>query len=132
MEFLGFDRVYLQEMMVPKWVHGEKKVAYFIDNKTKVSIPVCALGSSIATSKNGFNAEVIEVKNLKELEILGEKLKGKIVFFNRPMDLENVETFLSYSGCVDQRFFLDLLFKSCRIFRISHRCKYFISCAAKC
>lgn len=103
MESIGFDRVYLQEMMVPKWVRGEKEIAYIIDNKSKVNIPVCALGGSIATSKNGLTAEVVEVKSLKELEILGEKLKGKIVFFNRPMDPENVETFLSYSGCVDQR-----------------------------
>jgi hypothetical protein len=103
MESIGFDRVYLQEMMVPKWVRGEKEIAYFIDKKTKVNIPVCALGGSIATSKNGITAEVVEVKSLKELETLGEKLKGKIVFFNRPMDSENVETFLSYSGCVDQR-----------------------------
>jgi hypothetical protein len=103
METLGFDRVYLQEMMVPKWVRGEKEIAYIIDNKSKVNIPVCALGGSIATSKNGITAEVIEVKSLKELETLGEQLKGKIVFFNRPMDPENIEAFISYSGCVDQR-----------------------------
>lgn len=105
MESIGFDRVYLQEMMVPKWVRGEKEIAYFMDKKTKVKIPVCALGGSVATSKNGITAEVVEVKSLKELETLGEKLKGKIVFFNRPMEPENVETFLSYSGCVDQRSF---------------------------
>lgn len=103
MESIGFDRVYLQEMMVPKWVRGEKEIAYFMDKKTKVNIPVCALGGSVATPKNGVTAEVVEVKSLKELETLGEKLKGKIVFFNRPMEPENVETFLSYSGCVDQR-----------------------------
>lgn len=103
METLGFDRVYLQEMMVPKWVRGEKEIAYIIDNKSKVNIPVCALGGSIATSKNGITAEVVEVKSLKELETLGETLKGKIVFFNRPMDPEHVETFLAYRGCVDQR-----------------------------
>ena len=103
MENLGFDRVHLQEVMVPKWVRGEKEIAYIIDNKSKVNIPVCALGGSIATSKSGITAEVVEVRSLKELETLGEKLKGKIVFFNRPMDPENIEAFVSYSGCVDQR-----------------------------
>jgi hypothetical protein len=103
METLGFDRVYLQKMMVPKWVRGEKEISYIIDNKSKINIPVCALGGSIATPKNGITAEVIEVKSIKELETLGEKLKGKIVFFNRPMDPENIEAFKSYSGCVDQR-----------------------------
>ncbi|QBN17987.1 M28 family peptidase [Flavobacterium nackdongense] len=103
LETLGFDRVYLQEMMVPKWVRGEKESAYILDNKSKINVPVCALGGSIATPKNGLTAEVIEVKSIKELETLGGKLKGKIVFYNRPMEPENIETFLSYRGCVDQR-----------------------------
>jgi hypothetical protein len=104
LETLGFDRVYLQEVMVPKWVRGEKETAYILDNKIKTNIPVCALGGSVATPKNGITAEVIEVKGIKELEALGEKIKGKIVFFNRPMEPENIETFVSYSGCVDQRY----------------------------
>ncbi|WP_338407494.1 M28 family peptidase [uncultured Flavobacterium sp.] len=104
LETLGFDRVYLQEMMVPKWVRGEKETAYILDNKTKINIPVCALGSSIATPKGGITAEVIEVNGIKELESLGDKIKGKIVFFNRPMEQENIETFKSYGSCVDQRF----------------------------
>jgi hypothetical protein len=104
LETLGFDRVYLQEVMVPKWVRGEKEIAYILNNKTKINIPVCALGSSIATPKGGITAEVIEVNGIKELEALGEKIKGKIVFFNRPMEQENIETFKSYGSCVDQRF----------------------------
>ena len=81
LETLGLDKVYLQEVMVPKWVRGEKETAYFMDNKTKVTVPICALGGSIATSKSGLTAEVVEVKSLKELETLGdEKLKGKIIF----------------------------------------------------
>ena len=104
LETLGFDRVYLQEVMVPKWVRGAKESAYFLDNKTKIDIPVCALGGSIATQKNGIFAEVIEVNGIKELNALSEKIKGKIVFFNRPMEPENIETFKSYGACVDQRF----------------------------
>jgi hypothetical protein len=105
LETLGLDRVYLQEVMVPKWVRGEKEVAYIIDNKSKISIPVCALGGSVATPKNGLTAAVIEVHSIKEIAELGEdKIKGKIVFFNRPMQADNIETFTSYGGCVDQRF----------------------------
>lgn len=100
----AFDKVYLQEVMVPKWIRGEKETAYILDDKKKVTVPICALGGSIATPKNGITAEIIEVKSLKELETLGsEKLKGKIVFFNRPMDPSNVEAFHSYSGAGDQR-----------------------------
>jgi len=106
LETLGLDKVYLQEVMVPKWVRGEKETAYFMDNKTKVTIPICALGSSISTSKSGLTAEVIEVKSLKELETLGEeKLKGKIIFYNRPFEPENIDAFKSYGKCVDQRYY---------------------------
>jgi len=104
LETLGLDSVYLQEVMVPKWVRGEKETAYILDKKTKINVPVCALGGSIATAKNGLTAEVIEVQSIKELEVLGNKIKGKIVFFNRPMEQENIETFTSYGGCVDQRY----------------------------
>ena len=104
LETLGLDNVYLQEVMVPKWIRGEKETAYIQDKKTKINVPVCALGGSIATAKKGLTAEVIEVQSIKDLEALGNKIKGKIVFFNRPMEPENIETFTSYGGCVDQRF----------------------------
>jgi len=104
MEILGFDKVYLQEVMVPKWIRGEKETAYIQDNKTKIKVPICALGGSIATSKNGLLAEVIEVHSIKELSELGaNKIKGKIVFFNRPMDDAQIETFNAYGDAVDQR-----------------------------
>src|SRR5690606_13147333 len=46
-----------------------------------------------------------EVQGLEELETLGrEKLEGKIVFFNRPMDPTAINAFEAYSGAVDQRY----------------------------
>jgi hypothetical protein len=45
--------------MVPKWVRGEKKLPTY--NKTKITVPICALGGSVATAKTGLTAEVIEV-----------------------------------------------------------------------
>lgn len=104
LETLRLDKVYLQEVMVPKWVRGEKEIGYLQLGKQKISFPICALGGSVATPKKGLQATVIEVKSLEELAALGEaKVKGKIVFFNRPMNPEFVETFKAYSGCVDQR-----------------------------
>ena len=105
LEMLGLDRVFLQEVLVPHWVRGAKESAYILENGKKIEVPICALGNSIATPKNGITAEVIEVKSLKELETLGElKIKGKIVFYNRPFDPENIETFKSYGKAVDQRY----------------------------
>jgi hypothetical protein len=104
LESLGLDKVYLQEVMVPKWVRGEKETAYILDDKLKTQVPICALGGSVATPKAGITAEIIEVQGIKELAALGAKVKGKIVFYNRPMDPENIETFNSYGACVDQRY----------------------------
>jgi len=105
LETLGLDRVYLQEVMVPHWVRGEKEVAYIIVNNKKTTVPVCALGGSIATPKKGITAEVIEVHSIEELKDLGtEKIKGKIVFYNRPMDNAQIESMHAYGGAVDQRY----------------------------
>jgi hypothetical protein len=104
LEILGLDKVYLQEVMVPKWVRGEKETAYILDNKTKIAVPIAALGGSVATPKNGLTAEVIEVQGIEDLKKWGDKIKGKIVFYNRPMDPTFIETFKSYGGCVDQRY----------------------------
>ncbi|TGD58941.1 M28 family peptidase [Flavobacterium humi] len=100
----AFDKVYLQEVMVPKWVRGEKEIGYFLDGKKKTAVPVCALGGSIATPKAGITAEIIEVQSLEELKALGtDKIKGKIIFFNRPMEASKIETFHSYFEAGDQR-----------------------------
>jgi hypothetical protein len=104
LESLGLDKVYLQEVMVPKWVRGEKELAYIQIGNKKTTFPICALGGSVSTPKKGLLASIIEVKSIDELKSLGEeKVRGKIIFFNRPMNAEFIETFKSYGGCVDQR-----------------------------
>lgn len=104
MKEIGLDSVWLQPVMVPHWVRGEKEVANYTVNGTTKNVPVCALGFSIATPVNGITAEVIEVKSIKEAESLGDKAKGKIVFFNGRFDETLINTFEAYSGCVGQRF----------------------------
>ncbi|SHJ25056.1 M28 family peptidase [Pseudozobellia thermophila] len=106
LDSLGLDRVWLQPVMVPKWVRGTPEFAYFETSPgLSTNVPVCALGGSVATPLGGLKAGLIEVKGIEELEKLGtEKIKGKIVFFNRPMDPTLISTFQAYSGCVDQRY----------------------------
>ena len=103
MEKVGLDSVWLQPVMVPHWVRGEKEIATYTTNGTQKNVPICALGFSIATPKEGILAEVIEVKSLDEAKALGEKMRGKIVFFNRPFNNTLINTFSAYGGCVDQR-----------------------------
>ena len=106
LEALGLDRVYLQPVMVPKWVRGAPEFAYIETTPgVTTTVPITALGGSIATSSMGLKAGVIEVKSLDELEQLGRaKIEGKIVFYNRPMEPTLVNTFAAYGGCVDQRY----------------------------
>ncbi len=105
MKEVGLDSVWLQPVMVPHWVRGEKEEAHYTVNGQKKDVAICALGFSVATPKNGVTAEVIEVKSLDEAEKLGDQMKGKIVFFNRPFDDTLINTFQAYGGCVGQRVF---------------------------
>jgi len=105
MESYGFDKVFLQEVMVPHWVRGQKEVALILDGNKKIPVPICALGMSIATPKEGITANIIEVHSLRELDTLGAAaIKGKIVFFNRPFDPRFIETGAAYGTAGDQRF----------------------------
>lgn len=101
---IGLDSVWLQPVMVPHWVRGEKEVAYINLNGKRINIPICALGGSVATSINGLSAEVIEVKSTAEVDSLGLKVKGKIVFYNRPMKVTKISTGSAYGGAVNQRY----------------------------
>ena len=103
MKEVGLDSVWLQPVMVPHWVRGEKEIATYTTNGVQKNVPICALGFSIATPTEGVLAEVIEVKSLEEAKALGDKMKDKIVFFNRPFDNTLIHTFKAYGGCVDQR-----------------------------
>lgn len=104
MEDYGFQKVFLQDVMVPHWVRGAKEEAYIENGKLKIKVPIVALGGSVATPAIGLKAEIIEVKTFEELKALGEaKVKGKIVLFNRPMDPTKINTFEAYAGAVGQR-----------------------------
>lgn len=104
MKDIGLDSVWLQPVMVPHWVRGEKEEANYTVNGEQKNVPICALGFSIATPSSGLTAEVTEVKSLDEAKEMGNKLKDKIVFFNGAFDNTLINTFHAYGGCVGQRF----------------------------
>ena len=72
MEKYGFDKVSLQEVMVPHWVRGASEYAVIVNSKAIGSreVPVLALGGSVATPPGGITANVVEVQNFEELEKL--------------------------------------------------------------
>jgi hypothetical protein len=97
---MGATNVTQIPCMVPHWVRGKGENAV-MNGSQKLSM--CSLGGSVATPNGGIEAEVVEVKSLKEAEALGEKGRGKIIFFNRGFDPTLPETFSAYGGAVDQR-----------------------------
>lgn len=106
MDSLGLDRVYLQPCMVPHWVRGDREIVRIINSPHigDQELAALSLGNSTGTGPNGVTADVIEVYSLDTLEKMGSnKLAGKIVFFNRPMDVTQLKTFAAYGGAVDQR-----------------------------
>lgn len=106
LDTLGLDSVWLQPCMVPHWVRGDAEQVRVKGSKKygTFNLNALALGGSVGTSSGGISAEVVEVKSWEELDNLNERgIRGKIVFYNRPMDPTKIRTFEAYGGAVDQR-----------------------------
>ena len=102
---MGLDRVWKQDVMVPHWERGPKESVRLLPSRGQARpLSALALGGTLATPALGITAEVIEVKALAEVAHLGrERVAGKIVFYNRPMDPTSIQTMQSYGAAGDQR-----------------------------
>ncbi len=99
----GID-VRTEKVVVPHWVRGDERALLVSHHDQKIVLT--ALGGSVATPAAGITADVVEVSSFDELKQLGEKVRGKIVYFNNPMDLELVKarrSFEAYSRAVIYR-----------------------------
>jgi hypothetical protein len=97
--------VYLQQVMVPHWVRGKKEIARVV-NSSKMGtfdLKCTSLGNAVGTGSAGVSAEIIEVKSIEEVNALGKKVAGKIVFYNGPMDPTKMYPFDAYGDAVIQR-----------------------------
>ena len=106
LDTMGCDKVWLQPVKVPYWTRGNIAECRIINSQIAgdIKLSACALGYSAATDIAGLSAEVIEVKSVSELEKMSDdKVKGKIVFFNAPMDPTKVSTFSAYGEAGHQR-----------------------------
>lgn len=104
MEQYGFDNVYLQEIKVPHWERGTKESAWIRHQDGQLTkLNVLALGSSIGT--NGvLEGELVVFSSLEALKAsTREKIVGKIVLINQPMDEKLINTFRAYGGCFPVR-----------------------------
>jgi carboxypeptidase Q len=100
MESYGFDQVYLQEIQVPHWERGTKESGWIKEkNGTLSKVNLLALGGSIGTN-GSMQGEIIVFNSLYELKSSNkDKVNGKIVFINEPMNEQHINTFKAYGGC---------------------------------
>lgn len=104
LEDLGADTVFLQPFSSPAWICHSASATMNIDGQ-EIPLNIDALGPSGSTPEKGIDAQIIEVMSLDEVRELGrEKIEGKIVFYNRPMNARYFNTFRAYGEAVDQRY----------------------------
>jgi hypothetical protein len=100
----GADTILYQDMMVRNWIRGEETATLFSQKYGSRDLIVSDLGMAVPTGPEGLRAKVIEINGLEDLKNKGEeKIKGKIVFFNKPMDPTLKSTFTSYGRAAGQR-----------------------------
>jgi carboxypeptidase Q len=99
----GADQVYLQEAMIPHWVRGSGDRAAVISGAEKQNLAVIALGNSVSTPPGGITAPLIMIRDFDELEKRKNEIRGKIVFYNHPFDVDYVFVFNAYRDAVPYR-----------------------------
>ena len=101
----GADRTELQPVVVPHWERGAKESVSLLPpagiKGEVVALTALALGGSVPTPADGLRASVIELHSLDELKTAD--VKGRIVFFNRPMNPAYVSTGRAYGEAGDAR-----------------------------
>lgn len=104
MRELGFSNVHREGVLVNRWERGAESAKIEASARGReVELAVCALGGSIGTPPEGLSAGVLEVRSFQELRDAGDKARGKIVFFNQPMDRAVLEPFRAYGANAEQR-----------------------------
>ncbi len=94
----GAEHTELQSVMVPHWERGAPESVAVVGGAT---LAAAALGNSPATPVDGLRAGVVELQSLDALKTTA--VKGKIVFFNRPMNPAHLNPGKAYGEAGDQR-----------------------------
>lgn len=97
---MGFEGVRAEPVRVPRWRRGSVASLQMIPGP---EFSITALGGSVPTPVGGIEAEVVMVRSFEQLRAMGDAAKGKIVFFNRPMNPRLRNTFIAYRNAVGQR-----------------------------
>lgn len=88
-----------EPVKVPHWVRGREEGKLVSHRNQKLMLT--AIGGSVATPEQGIVADVVEVSSFDELKALGTKgVKGKIVYYNNPMDMDLVRSHRAFEAYV--------------------------------
>lgn len=89
MQNSGLSNVHKEPVRVPRWLRGEESAELL--GETPQRLHIATLGGSVGTRAAGsdavtpLEAEVVEVDSFEALAKLGDKARGRIVFFNKEM-----------------------------------------------
>jgi len=76
----GLEDVHAEPVQVPRWVRGAERLEVVTPHPRRV--PMLGLGGSIATPREGIEAELMVVDSFAELERRRDEARGRIVLFN--------------------------------------------------
>ena len=82
-----------EPVTVPHWVRGAERATLVSHNDQ--NLVITALGGSVATPANGITADVVEVSSYGQLS---PAIKGKIVVYDNPMDMQLVHARRSFDA----------------------------------
>ena len=94
----GLANVHAEPVTVQKWVRGSESLQLL--EPRMQTLAMLGLGSSVATPLDGITAQVVVAHTEKELETLGERVRGKIVLFDNPMPQWTPESGAQYGETV--------------------------------
>lgn len=97
----GQENVRKEKVMVPHWVRGYE-AASMIEPRTE-TMHILGLGGSVGTGPEGITAEVVVAEDEDALNALGDKVRGKIVLFNKTMPPYDHEKGAGYGATVKYR-----------------------------
>jgi len=94
----GHENVRAERVMVPRWVRGRESATMTVPREE--TLHILGLGGSVGTPAEGITAPGLSVRDEAELEVLGERARGKIVLFDNSMPQYTVEHGTHYGTTV--------------------------------
>jgi hypothetical protein len=79
----GVEHVWTEAVLVPHWVRGREAARLLAPIER--DLVLLGLGGTVGTPPDGLTAEVLVVDGFEQLAAEGEKVRGKIVLFDKTM-----------------------------------------------